>query len=125
MGHDRTLVLVVDDDEDICGALEEALTLLGFRVATAGHGAAALEWLEHARELPAAILLDIMMPVMDGIQLGHELRADPRFASIPVIVLTARADADAIAAELHAKRVVRKPIQLLTLKNVITDVVTA
>ena len=121
----RKLVLVVDDDEDISAALEEALTLLGFRVVTAPHGAAALSWLEHAAELPAAIVLDIMMPVMDGIELGHLLHDNPQFAAIPIVVLTARDDADAIAADLHAARVLRKPVHLFLLKSAISEVARA
>ena len=118
----RTLVLVVDDDQDISAALEEALTLLGFRVATAPHGAAALRWLEQTDELPAAIILDIMMPVMDGVELAHRLHAAPRLAPIPIVVLTARADAEAIANDLHAARVLRKPVQLMSLKTAIAEV---
>ena len=121
----RSLVLVIDDDDDICGALEEALTLLGFRVATASDGAAALAWLEHAPELPAAIVLDIMMPVMDGMELGHALAASSRLSSIPIVVLTGRSDADAIADELHAARVLKKPVHLFLLKRAICEVTAA
>jgi CheY-like chemotaxis protein len=119
----RPLVLVVDDDYDISEALADALTLLGFRVATAANGAAALAWLERAVELPSAIVLDLMMPVMDGEELGHLLQADARFAPIPIVVLTARSHPELIAADLHARAVLTKPVHLFLLKSAIADAI--
>lgn len=121
----RPLILVVDDDPDIAELLGDTLTLLGFRVRNAPHGAAALAMLEGMDDPPAAIVLDLMMPVMDGEQLGHILRGDPRFAAIPIIVLTARTNGDAIAADLHAVASLHKPVDLFQLRTAIKDAIRA
>jgi diguanylate cyclase (GGDEF)-like protein len=83
------LILIVDDDPDIRTFLEVTLRIAGFSSATAENGAAAVDL---ARELnPSLILLDIMMPQMDGIEAIRQLRADPRTSQIPVIMVTAKA----------------------------------
>jgi CheY-like chemotaxis protein len=124
-GGQRQHVLVVDDDEDIREALADTLTLLGFRVSTAADGAQALAAMEASPEIPVAIVLDLMMPIMDGEEFGRTIRANPRFASIPIVVLSARNEADAIAAELHADSVLRKPVLLSDLRSAITHAVGA
>src|SRR5687768_14141295 len=86
-------ILLVDDDADIREALEELLVDAGHSIITAGNGRQALDVL--AREpLPALILLDMMMPVMDGYEFLLEQRKDERLASIPVAVLTASRNPD-------------------------------
>jgi len=85
---DNTLVLAVDDDED---ALERSVTMLereGLSVETARNGREALERVEAAR--PGLILLDLMMPVMDGFGFLQILRSKPEWRSIPVIVLSSK-----------------------------------
>lgn len=64
VGAARPRVLVIDDDDDVCEILREALTEDGYAVATVPHGAAALELIHHHQ--PAVILLDLRMPIMDG-----------------------------------------------------------
>lgn len=81
-------VLVVDDDSDIRKIVEVAMRLDGVRVETAENGAVALEKLGGS-ELPAVILLDLMMPAMDGWAFAEALQKDPRLRSLPVIVMTA------------------------------------
>jgi CheY-like chemotaxis protein len=81
-------VLIVEDDAPTRELLSRLLESEGWTVATAGNGRIALEALEH--RVPALILLDLMMPVMDGCQFATELRREPRWREIPVIVLTAK-----------------------------------
>ena len=81
-------VLIVDDDASTRELLERILSGDGWTVATAEHGRAALEKLAHAT--PSLILLDLMMPVMDGIEFATALRHEPRWREIPIIVLTAK-----------------------------------
>lgn len=81
-------VLVVDDDADIREGVAEVLALAGYSVITAENGRAALELLSGPR-LPALILLDLMMPEMDGWAVLSALRADRRLAAVPVVILTA------------------------------------
>jgi CheY-like chemotaxis protein len=86
-GADPTpTVLVVDDDAGIRDLLEIALEEEGYRVYTAVDGAALQ--LAHDRQ-PALILLDLMMPGMDGFEVSQRLRADPATAHIPIIVMSA------------------------------------
>jgi len=81
-------VLVVDDDADTRERLQALLRREGWSVATAENGAVALE--EVARETPCLILLDLMMPEMDGFTFLRELRARAEWCAIPVVVLTAK-----------------------------------
>jgi PAS domain S-box-containing protein len=84
----RSDILVVDDDTDLRCALRNALEPEGYHVALAANGREAWEWLQSA-PLPALILLDLMMPVMDGVELLGLVRNDTRLRSVPVIVATA------------------------------------
>lgn len=87
-----TRVLVADDDEDIRAFLEITLQLAGFEVLLARDGEHALE-LAH-RDHPDVIVLDVMMPNLDGLAALEKLRADPRTSHLPVMLLTARARTD-------------------------------
>ena len=80
-------VLVVEDDEDARTALRQALASEGWTVAEAEHGRAALDCLAEARA--DAIVLDLMMPEMDGFELVAELRRHPEWRGIPILVVTA------------------------------------
>jgi CheY-like chemotaxis protein len=107
-GEARDVILIVDDDESIREAIESALAFENHPTATAGDGKQALEWLRRNRT-PALILLDLMMPVMDGWQLLEELRRDERLSRVPVVVITAFGRDLGTAAEFP---VLRKPINL-------------
>jgi class 3 adenylate cyclase len=98
--REKPLILVVDDVADNVEILEMRLESLGYEVATAGDGIAALE---KTRELkPDLVLLDIMMPRMDGIETVKRLKADPALPFIPVILVTAKADAADVVAGLES-----------------------
>ncbi len=81
------LILIVEDDAAIRESLRDLLLDEGYRVAEAAHGAEALERL--SSEMPSLMIVDLWMPVMTGGELLARLAADPRFASVPVVVLTA------------------------------------
>ena len=81
-------VLVVEDDRDTREMIERFLELEGFGVGSAANGAAALAALERGRR-PRVILLDLMMPVMNGWEFREAQRRQPDLASIPVVVVTA------------------------------------
>ncbi len=80
-------ILVVDDDPDIRDSLTFALENEGMTVRSASNGREALEML--AQERPSLILLDLLMPEMNGWQLFEALRADAALAGVPVIVISA------------------------------------
>lgn len=104
-------VLVVDDDEDIRESLCALLEDEGHRVAQAANGMEALGYLrENLPALPCVILLDLMMPVMDGATFRAEQLRDPALREIPVVVITA-AGPQAIA-RLSATHIVRKPLKI-------------
>jgi CheY-like chemotaxis protein len=104
-------VLVVEDDPDIRATLCEALTDHGYSAVGVSNGAEALEYLRGDHERPCLILLDLMMPVMDGQTFRAEQRADPDLAAIPVIVVSAYRDVDRYGKELAADYLA-KPVRL-------------
>src|SRR3954463_5161632 len=79
-------VLVGADDPDIRESLETVLGIHGHPVATAADGSEAIELLRREPATPCLILLDLMMPGMNGFKVRAELEADPLFADIPVII---------------------------------------
>ncbi|WP_164019210.1 response regulator [Pyxidicoccus trucidator] len=84
----RRSVLVVEDDEDIRAAIAEILEGEGYEVTIAANGSEALDELQHMPR-PCLILLDLMMPVMNGHEFLARLREVPRMQAVPVLVLTA------------------------------------
>jgi adenylate cyclase len=94
------LILVVDDVPDNVEILQMRLESQGYQVSTAGDG---IEALEKIRELlPDLVLLDIMMPKLDGIETVKRLKADPALPFIPVIMVTARSDSRDVIAGLES-----------------------
>lgn len=81
------LLIIADDDPLLLGLLEHKLTGAGFRVETAEDGRAALDRIAESR--PAAVVLDAMMPVLDGFEALRRLKADEGLKDIPVVMLTA------------------------------------
>ena len=108
------VVLIVDDDEAIRETVQLALQLDNHNTALAAHGGEALDWLRLHRR-PCLILLDLMMPVVDGWQAIDQLRRDDRLAGVPVVVITAFNRDLGTAAALP---VLRKPIELGDLLSV-------
>jgi len=85
------LVLVVDDDADIREAIVSVLNDAGYPTAQAKDGREALAFVQNATDKPSLVLLDLMMPTMDGWQLRARLRSDPALAEIPIVIMTAHA----------------------------------
>ena len=81
-------ILLVEDDASIREGVTDLLALEGYPVEAVGNGEQALAWLS-CSGTPALILLDLLMPVMNGAQLIERLNADPRLAAIPVVVMSA------------------------------------
>jgi CheY-like chemotaxis protein len=100
-------VLIVEDDEDLREMMAQLLTLEGYQTTTVANGREALEYL-HDAEKPHLILLDLMMPVMDGWEFRRQQQADPALAPVPVIVLSALDQAR--ASNLEAEAFLKKPL---------------
>jgi CheY-like chemotaxis protein len=108
-------VLVVDDDDDLRESIEVVLSARGHRVATAADGHEALAWLRRQPANPCVVLLDLMMPRMNGFELRARMIADPELAAIPVVIITgAGLLADTNSSSLQTE-VLRKPIEPSTL----------
>lgn len=110
MSSDGPRVLLVDDDEDVRDIVAGLLADEGYRVTVAKNGKEALSLLERAACLPAVILLDQTMPVMDGLAFGSKKQTMPELAAIPLILLTGDRHARELAASLGAVGYVRKPL---------------
>jgi CheY-like chemotaxis protein len=104
-------ILIVEDEPDLREGLAMLFADEGYRVSTAGDGAAALARLRQGPR-PSLVLLDLMMPVMDGWQFRAHQLADPALARIPVIVLSGVVLDDTEAGTLRAMAYVRKPIRI-------------
>jgi signal transduction histidine kinase len=117
----RTL-LVVEDDADIREALDGLLSMEGFHVTGCSNGREALDWLRSSPR-PDLILLDLMMPVMDGWQFRVAQKDDPQLANIPVLALSA--DSTAKAAAIDAEAYLKKPVDYDTLIDTIDRLLVA
>lgn len=115
-------LLIVDDDADVREALASVLQDEGYGVLIAESGRAALEILRGGAR-PALILLDVMMPVMDGHEFRALQRRDPDLADIPVVVLTAGA-MDSRVEALGAVHSFRKPVSLDRLLDTLAAIVS-
>ena len=111
-------ILLIDDNMLTREMMSLILAGEGYRVATACHGADALERLR-GYERPDLILLDLRMPVMDGCTFCDEKKRDPEMASIPLIVLSAAADAAEKAAAVGAAVCLQKPVDPIRLLDVV------
>lgn len=106
----QNTVLVVEDDPDIRDIVQDLLESEGYDVVPASHGKQALEFLAEVKESarPNLVILDMMMPLVDGNQVLEAMKRDPLLASIPVVVISAvvREKPDGASAFL------RKPVSL-------------
>lgn len=114
----RGTILVVDDDPDILEALIEILAAEGFDVLAARHGQEALA--QFSTRPPDLVLLDLMMPVMDGWEFASHMRKNPDWADVPILVLSADRNVGMKAREIGAIGYLSKPFELSSLLEVVT-----
>jgi CheY-like chemotaxis protein len=107
----RRTVMVVDDDNDIRGTIEQILSEEGYVVETASDGADALEKLQ-AMEAPGVIFLDLSMPKMDGVTFRERQLENPSLAQIPVVVMSAAGGLPEKVKPLQVFRYLRKPLNI-------------
>lgn len=114
-------ILVVDDDESVLSFLSFSLRGEGFVVHEARSAEKGLDVLK--TNTPDLILLDIMLPGMSGLAMCEKLRAEPRFAKTPVLIITAFADASSLTkvAQAGAQGLIEKPIMFSELLVQILD----
>src|SRR5262245_64624414 len=117
-------ILIVDDDNDVRSALSELLEEEGFAVEGAPNGREALARLRDGGAHPAVILLDLMMPGMDGWDFRSEQLRDPRLAAVPVVIVSASGfSRESIGMQFRPAAYVEKPIERNELLEVIREVV--
>jgi CheY-like chemotaxis protein len=116
------LVLIIDDDSAILEMIAELLRYEGYNIKTSSEGHEAVEFAR--TNIPALILLDLMMPEMSGWQVINALRTSPQTRMIPVVLLSARRDLAATARELDVASYLEKPFDLDALLDVIQGYVT-
>jgi CheY-like chemotaxis protein len=133
MSPEAALILLVDDDPDFLDLNRRVLEARGFRVAVASDPEEALERMAHER--PALVVTDLMMQRLDsGFSLAGRIKADPRFAAVPVIIVTAVASRlgldfhprlpDELAA-MHAEAFFEKPVPPDRLLATVTELLRA
>lgn len=114
------LIMVVEDDADISDSIAAVLEDHGYTVTVAPNGQEALECLRSMTELPGLILLDLMMPIMDGRQFRAAQKTEPALADVPIVLLSAQADVRSAAHQLGARAWLRKPVDLAALLKVVS-----
>jgi CheY-like chemotaxis protein len=107
-------ILIVEDDHDIRDAISEFLAESGFEVQAAENGLKGLEILR-AGFRPGIILLDLMMPVMDGFAFREEQNKDPQLSHIPVVVMSADGNISQKQGRLGAAEYLKKPLDIYDL----------
>jgi CheY-like chemotaxis protein len=115
---DEHRILVVEDDEATRDALTLVLQASGYQVTTAANGQEALDALREPSP-PCLILLDLMMPVMDGWQFRALQRQDPALAVIPVVLVSADGNTPQKAASLGAAGFIQKPVDVHALLDTV------
>jgi two-component system, OmpR family, alkaline phosphatase synthesis response regulator PhoP len=111
MGEERKKVLLVDDEPSIVKVVGKRLEVAGYEVATAMDGQAALDRVRS--EQPNLIILDLMLPKLNGYEVCTMLKQDTRYQQIPIMMFTAKAQAkdEQLGMECGANAYLRKPFQ--------------
>jgi DNA-binding response OmpR family regulator len=126
---DKQLILVVDDDPDLVGAVSMKLESENFRVAKAYDGIQA--WEKIKEEKPALVILDVMMPKKNGYEVCEEIKKDPEYKDMTVVLLTAVGSAVTSTNYTHrggrttlADDYIPKPIDLDKLMDIVKDYIS-
>ena len=113
-------ILLVEDDIDIRIDLADLLRTEGYEVETAANGQEALDWLRDHRDQVGLILLDLMMPVMNGWDFRARQLEEPELTSIPVVLLSGAGDVARHALALKTAGYLIKPLRLDSLLRVVS-----
>ena len=113
-------VLVVDEDEPFRTEIVEVLRRSGYAVVSAGDGREALEYLR-GDNTPALVILDMMMPLMEGWSLFEAVKHDPRLASVPIVLLTCLGDNEDDIPQLDVSGYLNKPVRMKKLLSIAAE----
>lgn len=103
-------ILVIDDEMDFADTLKQCLEMFEYEVKTASNGKEGLDILNE--EMPDLIVLDLMMPVMDGFEFYRIIKTDPKWHSIPVLIVTGRSDMEDTIEAVDVDEFMTKPLVL-------------
>ena len=119
----KPIIVVADDDRDICGLIKLQLNRHGFLVYTADNGQTALELI--AEHKPAVALLDIMMPKLSGFEVARKIREDPTNATVSIMLISARSSGRIVGdlVELDIEDYITKPFSPMDLVVRINQVI--
>ena len=120
----QKIIVVIDDEPDTTEMIAEMVRLSGYQVITSLGGSTALHLI--AKERPDAVILDVMMPDLSGIDIIQFMRRDPRLGNIPVIIVSARTRPEDIQEGLDAGAAVylTKPLAFLDLQSAVKRVIS-
>jgi CheY-like chemotaxis protein len=110
-------IVLIEDDQDVRNILGEVMGDAGYQVFGFDNGKEALEWLKQATSPPDLIILDLMMPVMDGWRFVEEQQKDQALAGISVLIFSAHGEIHSV----RANRYLSKPVQLEPLLAAVAD----
>lgn len=114
-GRAKAAILVVDDDRNVCDLISSMLGERGYETIVAVNGKEALAYLRDKGVHPGLILLDLMMPVMNGWEFRRVQQEDPAIAGIPVAIITGMPDVEGKASAIGAVDVLYKPSRVESL----------
>lgn len=122
--EEKLNILIIDDDDDIRAIIKLYLKGFSFNTHLFANGLDALSHVNSSEESFDMVLVDYMMPEMNGIEFTRALKNDPRYQSIPIVMLTAKSDADSITEGISAGvlHYISKPIDKKLLQSVISNV---
>jgi two-component system chemotaxis response regulator CheY len=121
---EKKTVLLVEDSAEIQMLMTKFLMQNGYVVERANNGAAALRLLSELPQAPDLIVLDLMMPEMDGYQFREVQSRDSNISSIPIVIMTADRDVEKKAKQLNASGFLKKPFKDLdTILSVVSDAI--
>ena len=120
---DKPIIVVADDDRDICELIKMQLTRHGFQVFVADNGQSAIELV--AEHKPVIALLDIMMPKLSGLEVAHQIRDNPALTTVSIMLISARSSGriEADLDDLNISDYITKPFSPQELVQRINNII--
>ncbi len=108
----KPTVLLIEDDADLREAMKDVLEGEGFNTETAENGQEGLKYLSESTDLPSLVLVDLMMPVMGGVEFCERTQKIDRYKSLSIVILSADGQPEKRKQQCGVKEYIRKPVEL-------------